>query len=204
MVVMAGPDEAQGPLALDERLRNEAGQILRLSGLGEMLRTEEYEPVGSYCMQTMAWRDLDFERAHERPDWDRHWELGISLARLRWIWKLNCTDAYRQPGRTEYGLYWGLRLSDPAGGSEWKVDLWTARKEEFQRGCPNRARWASLLTAETRARIVAIKQEVCGLAEYRREILSVHIYEAVLDGDVRDIEGFREWHRSRYLATGSP
>jgi hypothetical protein len=54
------------------------------------------------------------------------------------VWKLNCTDAYRQPSGTDYGLYWGLRLSDPAGGPEWKVDLWTAQPEEFQRGCPNR------------------------------------------------------------------
>jgi hypothetical protein len=202
--MMVLSDEAQGPLALDERLRDEADQVLCLSGLGEILQTERYEPVGSYCMHTMAWRDLDFERAHEQPNWSRHWELGTRLARLRWTWKLNCTDAYRQPGGSEYGLYWGLRLNDPAGGSEWKVDLWTARQEEFQRGCPNRARWASLLTTETRARIVAIKQAVCGLAEYRREILSVHIYEAVLDRDVRDIEGFKEWHRRRFQGTRQP
>ena len=189
------PAELSRLVQLDESLRKEAGRVLSVSGLGEVLRAEGFEAVGSYVMRTMTWRDLDFERVQDPPDWPRHWELGARLAKIDWVWKFLCTDAYRQPGGIDPGLYWGLRLSDPAGGPIWKVDLWTARAEEFAKA--DRARWISLLTEETRVRILAIKEAVCELPEYRREMLSVHIYEAVLDGGVRGTEEFKRWWRAR-------
>jgi len=184
-------------LRIDETLRREADRVLTASGLGEIVRTEGFEAVGSYAMHTMTWRDLDFERGQDPPDWRRHWQLGARLAGLPWVWKLHCTDAYRQPDTTDCGLYWGLRLSDPAGGPVWKVDLWTARPEEFAKASPNRARWASLLTDEARLHILAIKEAVCNAPEYRRQMLSVHIYEAVLDSGVRGVGEFKRWWRAR-------
>ncbi|MCK4304793.1 MAG: hypothetical protein KAY24_11200 [Candidatus Eisenbacteria sp.] len=198
----AGPAEKARLLGLDESLRSEADRMLRLSGLGRVLRLEGFEAVGSYAMRTMTWRDLDFERVEDTPDWNRHWQLGARLAEINWVWKFSCTDAYRQPSGTDQGLYWGLRLSDPAGGPVWKVDLWTLGQEEFAKGSPNRARWANLLTDEARFHILAIKEVVCGLPEYRREMLSVHIYEAVLDSGVREIEEFKRWWRAREQSVG--
>ena len=181
---------------LDRNLRDEAVRLLDVSGLGTILQDEGFQPVGSFTMRTMTWRDLDFERVADEPDWDRHWRLGTTLAGLDWVWKLNCTNAYRQPGGTDYGLYWGLRLPDPEGGPAWKVDLWTARKEEFAKGCPDRSRWEALMTEDKRARILAIKKAVCSLPEYRRDILSVDVYRAVLDQGVSDFDQFMLWTRS--------
>ena len=195
---IASSAEAARFLALDGSLRDEADRVLDMSGLGNVLRLEGFKTVGSYVMRTMTWRDLDFEREESAPTWRQHWELGAKLAKIDWVWKLRCTDAYRQPGGEDQGLYWGLRLSDPASGPVWKVDLWTARTEEFARGSPNRARWCGLLTEETRVRILTIKEAVCGLPMYRREILAVHIYEAVLDHGVRNIEEFDCWCRARF------
>ena len=197
-----GQGDAKALLELDRSLRSEAVRVLDVSGLGAILHKEGYQAVGSFTMRTMTWRDLDFERVTDEPDWDQHWCLGTTLAGLSWVWKLNCTDAYRQPGADE-GLYWGLRLSDPKGGLVWKVDLWTAREEEFARGYPNRSRWESLMTEETRARILAIKKAVCSLPEYGRDILSVDIYHAVLDEGVCDLGQFMAWARTR-SAVGSP
>ena len=195
---MAGiPEEVVRLFDLDIGLRSEADRMLKASGLGEILWLEGFGVVGSYAMQTMTWRDLDFERIDETPDWDSHWALGMRLAKLSWVWKFSCANAYRQPGGVDQGLYWGLRLSDPDDGPIWKVDLWTARREEFARGSPNRARWATLLTDETRFHIMAIKEAVCDRPEYRRDLLSVHIYEAVLDEGVRGIEEFMRWWQSR-------
>lgn len=190
--------EAARLLRLDEALRREADRLLSASGLGDILRQHGFIPVGSYIMRTMTWRDLDFERTEEAPDWSRHWELGARLARIVGVWKLSCADAYRQPGSTDNGLYWGLRLSEPAGGSAWKVDLWTARAEEFARGSPNRDRWASLLAEDARLHILAIKEAVCGLPEYRHEMLSAHVYEAVLDCGVTGVGEFRRWWRRNH------
>lgn len=66
--------------SLDERLREEADRILEQSGVGSIIRAEGFEAVGSYVMKTMTWRDLDFERADDQPDWQQHWRLGLKLA----------------------------------------------------------------------------------------------------------------------------
>ncbi|HIJ64995.1 MAG TPA: hypothetical protein HPP77_03520 [Candidatus Hydrogenedentes bacterium] len=197
---MANLDSAEVSrlLRLDEELRAEADVVLTASGVGEVLQAEGFQAVGSYVMRTMTWRDRDFHRTEDAPDWSRHWAFGARLAKNRWVWRLSCIDAYRQPDCADYGFYWGLRLSDPAGGPVWKVDLWTARAEEFASASADLARWAGLLTDEARAHILAIKEAVCTLPEYRRTMLSVHIYEAVLDCDIYGVGEFRRWWRERY------
>jgi hypothetical protein len=73
-------ENRQRLFALDEGLREEADRMLEESGMGEILRAEGFQPVGSYAMRTMTWRDLDFERCEDSPDWQRHWALGAKLA----------------------------------------------------------------------------------------------------------------------------
>jgi hypothetical protein len=132
----ASPAEKARLLGLDENLRSEADRMLRVSGLGKGLRLEGFEAAASYAMRTMTWRDLDFERVEDTPDWNRHWQLGARLAKINWVWKFSCTVAYRQPSGTDQGLYWGLRLSDPASSPVWKADLWTARARRVRQGQP--------------------------------------------------------------------
>ncbi len=194
--------------ALEEALRAEADQMLAQSGLGAIIANAGYQPVGSYPMRTMTWRDLDFERCEE-PDWRRHWEVGTRIAETDWCVRLQCVDVYREARPEEqpdFGLYWGLRVADPrraGSGSRgdptlWKLDLWTARSEEFAPVAPRRQTWASLMTEETRSHILAIKEVVCHESQYRKSMLSVHIYEAVLEHGVCGTDAFREWWKARY------
>jgi hypothetical protein len=190
--------EAARLLALNESLREEGARLLAESGLGTIIDETGYRPVGSYVMGTMTWRDLDFERVEDPPDWKVHWEVGARLAETGWIWRQVCVDAYRDP-RTpgEHGFYWGLRTHPPAGGDVWKLDLWTARADEYL-GWDKRAEWTDMLTDDTRAPILAIKEAICDAPEYRHTLLSVHIYEAVLEHGVRGIDEFMEWWQGRY------
>lgn len=189
--------DADRLLTLDRTLRAEADALLAASGLGALLAERGYTPVGSYVMQTMAWRDLDFER-YKEPDWDEHWRTGAAIAKLGWCWRLSCIDAYRQGG-ADQGLYWGLRLRYPSTpqGETWKLDLWTAPKAQFKAADAARARWAAALTPETRTEILVIKEAVCYTPDYRDTMLSVHIYEAVLEQGVRGVEEFRRWWEAR-------
>jgi hypothetical protein len=184
--------------AVDAGLREEADRMLEESGIGKILREEGFVPVGSYAMRTMTWRDLDFERTDEQPDWQRHWELGTKLAKLKWVWRLAAVNAYHDPRNTDEGHYWGLRVSRPGDKNFWKLDLWTARREEFERGAPKRPLWESRLNDDTRNDILVIKEAVCGWPEYRDSLLSVHVYEAVLENGVRGVEEFREWWRKKH------
>ena len=188
---------------LEAGLRAEADRMLEESGLGKIIREEGFKPVGSYVMRTMTWRDLDFERCDESPDWVKHWELGKKFAELNWVWRLAAINAYQDPRNTDEGHYWGLRVSAPGEKNYWKLDLWTARREEFERGSPKRGLWEIKLNDDTRSSILAIKAEVCQLPEYLDNHLSVHIYEAVLEHGVRTIDEFRVWMKDRSVKLDS-
>lgn len=188
--------EAERLNRLDADLRREADEFLLRSGLGRIISAAGYVPVGSYTMRTMVWRDLDFEKMVDNPNWQDHWRLGDTLAGIEGVYRLSCIDAYRDPHFMDYGLYWGVRASGP-NGTVWKFDLWTARPEEFAPGLERRAKWMELLTDENRLDILAIKEAVHTRGEYGKTILSVHIYEAVLEHGIGSVEDFMDWWSAR-------
>lgn len=184
--------------ALDAGLRAEADKILKEAGLGKIIKEEGFKPVGSYAMKTMTWRDLDFERYDESPDWQEHWEFGFRLSKHTWLWSLDCIDAWRDPRSIkDAGYYWGLCATRPGAKEYWKLDLWTASREDFARSAPNRPLWESRLNDDTRYHILEIKEAVCNLPIYRRNLLSVHIYEAVLEQGIKGIDEFWGWWKRR-------
>jgi len=194
--------DADRLFAQDEALRTEGKAVLAASGIGRILEEAGFIPVGSQVMGTMTWRDMDFERCQDEPDWDDHCDLGNRLARTGWCVRLHCVNDYRER-EGGAGFYWGLRVADPSRPGPapkehpdtWKVDAWTARPHEFSTA--GRRRWDELMTQELRAEILAIKEVVSREPEYRKTMLSVHIYEAVLERGVRGVQAFRQWWRSQ-------
>jgi hypothetical protein len=182
---------------LDAGLRAEADRILEESGMGKIIKEEGFHAVGSYVMHTMTWRDLDFERYDENPDWGKHWELGTKIAKLKWVWRLAAINAYIDPRKADEGHYWGIRASRPGEKNYWKFDLWTGRREDFERGAPKRPLWESRLNDDTRYEILVIKEAVCMLPEYLDSRLSSHIYEAVLENGIKGVDAFWEWWQGR-------
>ncbi|MCE5240840.1 hypothetical protein LLH23_20445 [bacterium] len=198
--------DAERLFALDEGLRREADEMLQASGIGAILKRRGFGPVGSYAMHTMVWRDLDFERYAE-PDWDTYWQTCTRFAQTGWCTRLQCVNHYREQAFKDYGLYCGLRVAPPDrveatpkdDPEVWKLDIWTARAEEFeaQAGAKRRL-WQSRLNDETRSYILALKEACCRDERYRKTLLSVHVYEAVLEQSIRDEESFFHWWRTRY------
>ncbi len=195
--------EAERLFALDEALRAEAEDVLAASGIGEILAERGYVAAGSYTMHTMAWRDLDFERPEDEPDWGSHFATAKRIAMTGWCWRVVCTNNYRV-ARADPHLYIGLRATDPASRGRivpaesvyWKMDLLSMPSADLATHVPRRERWRSLMTEEKRAAILAIKNVVCHEPEYRRTIHSVQIYDAVLEHGVRGLEDFRRWLRA--------
>ena len=195
---MARQEDVRVLLDLDIALRAEADSMLKMTGLGDLISKAGYHAVGSYVMRTMVWRDLDFEREVDNPTWEEHWEFGHKLAQTGQIWKFNCVDAYRDrrnPG--DRGFYWGVQFDYPAGGPIWKIDLWSAKHGEFET-LGKRALWMGRLNDESRARILEIKNAIWQHPDYRKSLLSVHVYEAVLEHGVRGLESFWAWWKPRY------
>lgn len=186
--------------ALNDSLHKEADVMLEETGLGKLINEAGYKAVGSYAMQTMTWRDLDFERIENPPNWQKHWEFGLKVAQMGWVWKYSCVDAYNDQRNPEgdFGFYWGIQLDYPKRKHIWKIDLWTARAKEFQRMVPKRAEWASKMTNESRYHILKIKDAVWDSPEYRKSLISVHIYEAVLEQNIHSLTEFRKWWKQKY------
>jgi hypothetical protein len=196
---MSVEENRQRLFALDASFRAEADKMLEESGLGQIIREEGYKPAGSYTMRTMTWRDLDFERSQDAPAWEEHWRLGLKLSKNSWVWSAHAVNEYEDPRHEkDYGYYWGLRAVKPGEKDFWKLDLWTARPAEWEKEISKRPLWQSILTEEARYEILVIKEAVCQLPQYRNELLSIHIYEAVLEKGVRGIKEFWKWWQGRY------
>jgi hypothetical protein len=83
----------------------------------------------------------------------------------------------------------------------WKLDLWRAPYEEFEAAAgAKRQLWQSLLNDETRSHILLIKDKLCRDPRYRKTLLSVHIYEAVLEYHIRGLDQFEGWWQARRTA----
>jgi hypothetical protein len=200
------PDAAR-LFALDEALHAEADQVLAESGIGAILAEYGYQPVGSYAMRTMTWRDLDFQLVEDHPSPGIKWDFGTRLAETGWCVRLQFEDLRpQQAPNLLKGLYWGARVVDPARRDEvrydgfvdiWKLDMWSGPPSAFAANDQRRAEWMHKITDETRSYILAVKEAVCHERGYGWTILSVHIYDAVLEHGIRDFVSFREWWQAR-------
>jgi len=99
----------------------------------------------------------------------------------------------------DQGLYWQLRYQH-GDGQEWKIDMWS-----MQHSHPGPCSAALVepmkqaLTDETRQAILEIKEQALFDAKLLRG--SIHLYRAVLDDGIRNVEQFRVW-LERNPATG--
>ena len=178
----------------DVALRREADEILDSKGLRSLL--EKYGQVhvsGSYTLQLMVWRDLDI--MIESPDMTvpSFFELGERVTSLLDPWKMffanNCDHH-----QTEYpiGLYWGVRLGALSKGF-WKIDLWCFDAETCSAKMQQCFATKAKLTPESRLVILELKSQLWNHPQYRDQITSQDIYDAVLDHGVMDLDVFWEY-----------
>jgi hypothetical protein len=147
---------------------------------------------GSYALDLMTWRDLDLYLVAEEMDAARFFELGGRLASLLQPRKMYFRDERAGGDHSlPVGMYWGLYAGD------WKIDLWAVEAEEARRLMEYESALAARLTDESRRVILAVKSAVCMDTNYRRAFGAKDVYDAVLDGGVRDEAGFRRYLGSR-------
>lgn len=174
----------------NERLRDEADQLLS-SGLMDLLsRHGEVHVVGSYALGLMTWRDLDVHLIRESVSVEEFFGLGGRIAALLKPHRMHFRDesAVATKG-LPHGLYWGVYLGDERAGA-WKIDVWLTDRAGFEPTQEFAEHLASRLTDEKRKTIVSIKEACWRHPEYRRGFTSADVYSAVLDRGVRDVAGF--------------
>ena len=181
----------------DDELRAEADRLLAL-GLREILDDYgEVHIIGSYALRLMAWRDLDIHIVQTEINKRSFFDLGGKIASLLLPHRMHYRDETiaATPGLPS-GLYWGVYLGDERDGA-WKIDIWVSEPEAFEKIRVYSERLGTRLSESARSIILQIKSVCWRHPEYRRAFSSSDIYAAVLDHDVKDIEGFWTYLKER-------
>jgi hypothetical protein len=173
----------------------EANKILYDIGLLRVLgKYGRPLPWGSYVLGLMTWRDLDMYLETGMMTEDRFFQLGGEIASLVKPQRMHYRNELigRTPGNPE-GLYWGIYVIRPEFPEEWKIDVWaidskqlSARKKQFED-------LKMQITPERRLTILDIKNHCWRHPEYRRGFSSMDIYRAVIEKNIKTIEGFAGW-----------
>ena len=175
-------------------LRAEANRLLYDEGLFRLINSVGPACViGSFALDLMTWPDIDIsvQLPHEK-DIATFFDLGREIAPRFQATRMSFSNMFIRPDVPfEYGLYWGMRLL--YGGRTWKIDLWGYGEEAYQANFEAFEKLRGQLQDADRMAILRIKNEVCQRAEYRSEILSIDVYEAVAQHRVHTIEEFDEW-----------
>ena len=181
------PSYAIDLLRRQEALRAEAHTVLAdLDLMALLARAGQPVLVGSAALGLMTWRDIDVEVYCDPLGADRVFEAMRPLASHPGITKLRFAN-WRGPFATAAlpdGYYWGIRYHiDP--GHEWKIDVWFLPDDAPRPGQGYLQAISAQLTPETTLAILWIKDAWHRLPAYRDRILSVDIYDAVLEQGVR-------------------
>jgi hypothetical protein len=187
-------------LAQQGALQHEADEVWMdldleafLSPFGQLVR------VGSAALGLMVWRDLDITVVCDRLSLRAVTRVGAEIAMHPGVNKLvfrNDTGRWNTDPAYPDGLYLGMNYQS-AQGNEWALDVWFVDEPEFQPDLQHLHTMPTMLDESTRLAILRIKAAWAVRPEYGRMVRSIDIYSAVLDGGVRDVDGFGNWLSAR-------
>ncbi len=196
------PALAEELLRRQDELQNEAQEVLAdLDLIATLSRAGDVAVVGSLATGLMVWRDVDVGVVCDEwgPD-VALWTMCpiASHPRVKRLSFVKEAGRFNNTGLTD-GYYCGVRyITD--GGDEWKLDVWFWSREAPSRDVEHARELGSRLTPESRLAVLGIKDACCRSPAYRREVLSVDVYDAVLRHGVRTPREFDAY----LVARGKP
>jgi hypothetical protein len=162
--------------------------VERWSSVGHVVQ------VGAVAYDLVVTRDIDYEVfTSGEPTISDGFKVLAELAEHPRVTKARFWNAL---GKPDQGLYWQVRCLDDQG-QEWKVDLWTLSDnhpgpcaawivEPMKQALTNELRLAILLLKEARA------------AGLTREVASIDLYRAVIEGGARTPASLDSWLGPNY------
>ena len=162
---------------------NETGVIDIWRGIGA-----EVNPVGSFAMGLMIkHQDIDMHIYTDPFSIEDSFKAAGRLAEVPGIQDMTYTNGLEMEDRC---LEWHAHYR-AENGDMWKMDMIHIRKDSRYVGYFEQVveRVKAVLTDETRHAILTIKQALPD----EEGVMGIRIYRAVLEGDARDLAGFRQW-----------
>lgn len=187
-------------LARQAALQASAANVLSSLGLVRVLAPlGQPMVVGSVMTGLMVWPDIDLNVLCPEPDPVRIWTAIRPLVSHPWVKKLRWTNERGASNRTgqpqDDGYYLGIHAHTEGtnAGEQWNLDCWFLPSDAPRPEIELMNRLQRDLTEETLLAILWIKDVWHRLPAYRDTVISVDIYEAVLDHDVRTPDAFAQW-----------
>jgi len=184
-----------------KKLKVEADKLLSEWKLLDFLsKYGETYIVGSVVLDLMVWRDIDIEViAENTPIKGEALEIAKYLFSINGVRKVSPID-YRsrninysdtvKPNKPN-GLYVGAEYIDE-GGNSWKIDVWYLTKNSANSKTKT-DEILSKLDDANRKIIIDIKSQIYDNPNYRKNVTSVDVYEAVLDKNVTNFPEFKDY-----------
>jgi len=179
-------------------LRTEASRLLYNEGLFSLISSVGPACIiGSFALDLMTWPDLDISvQLPDDKDISTFFDLGREIANKFQATKMSFSNQFIRPDVPfDHGLYWGIQLL--YAGRTWKIDLWGYGDDAYQANLKDLDRLRRQHQDANRIAILRIKNEVCQRPEYRVQISSMQIYEAVTQYHIQTAEEFDKWRLGR-------
>ncbi len=180
-------------LKRQEELQKEAQEVLSKLDLLNILSTYgKPEIVGSMSTGLMTWKDIDIDIVQEINE-EKYWEVVKKIFHTPDYKRTFVIDFRKSVNpNTPKGLH--ICITEyvlKKGETPWKIDIWFVNRDRNEETFTE---WMKdKITEENKPIILSLKKEVKKYPKYGKEIFSVDIYKAIIDGGVKTLEEFKEY-----------
>jgi len=182
-----------------ERLHTQAEAVLFQGHLLETIQQFGSTVIcGSYALNLMVRCDLDvYVRLTDDFDVPTFFRIGEALTHQFQVLKASYSNHFIRdyPGVPQ-GLFWGIQLA--FCGQKWKLDLWGFGPARFDGHSTEFEQLQKSLFSIDRTVVLRIKDILRYEDGYQDNITAMDIYSAILTGDVRTVEQFKNLWSTRF------
>ena len=192
------PQQQYEPLALAERLHQQAGQVLSDLRLAEIIAPYgAITPTGSYYLNVMVYPDIDIYLP--KVSIAQLFSVGGQLAQAEGV--VQAVFEQNDP-MMPGGLYFKLRIANNAWGRPWKVDLWSLDPDLLEQKMAPMRHFLDCLTPELRRQILRYKLSVLTSTGRTPMYSGYFIYKAFIDEGLTDFEQVTQYLRANGIQLG--
>lgn len=179
-------------LKQQDLLQKEAREIIdQLDLINFLSNYGEVNIVGSLAMGLMTWRDIDIDVISKNVSIDSFIKIVYFILKnnkTKTITIQDNTNGKIRPNNPN-GMYLGFKYQDK---NLWKCDIWL--RYENNHKAKNDIEWVkNNLTTDKKTIILDIKNKISNDKEYRINVFSTDIYEAVINNGVTNLEEFKSY-----------
>ena len=186
------------PVEYASQLKFEAEKLLEKTKILNIIKKfGDIKLTGSFSYDLMTWRDIDICLIINELSKDNVFSIASEIGKIDSVGSIYYRNEYVM--RTEGNplaifLCIELFLKD---NIKWKIDILISSEQVVNSVIDKSKFITDKLNDSYRKSILEIKYELTNLSEYRQTIKSTDIYDAVLNHNVKDIEEWNMWWKSK-------